>query len=95
MEFSVEWDHDKALLNESKHGVSFHEAATVLLDPLSVTLPDPDHSQREQRMVMFGRSGTGRHLVVILVEHDEAVRLISARPMTPRERKNYERCLEL
>jgi hypothetical protein len=45
MEF--EWDAKKAIANERKHGVSFHEAATVFGDPLAITFFDPDHSQAE------------------------------------------------
>jgi len=37
-----EWDPTKAKANLRKHGVSFDEAASVFLDPLAVTLPDPD-----------------------------------------------------
>lgn len=40
----VEWDPAKAAANTDKHGVTFEEAATVFLDPLSITIPDPDHS---------------------------------------------------
>ena len=46
-----EWNPAKAKQNLSKHGVSFAEAATVLADPLSVTYPDPDHSERETRFI--------------------------------------------
>jgi hypothetical protein len=35
---------EKAAQNLRKHGVDFHEAGTVLEDPLSTTYPDPDHS---------------------------------------------------
>ncbi len=44
MSLSFEWDAKKARTNEGKHGVSFNEAATAFGDPLSVTIPDPDHS---------------------------------------------------
>ena len=49
MEF--EWDERKALTNVKKHGVSFHDAATVFGDPLAITFPDPDHSEEEDRSV--------------------------------------------
>jgi uncharacterized DUF497 family protein len=42
-----EWDPRKAKENLRKHGVSFEEAATVFLDPLAITFPDPDHSHEE------------------------------------------------
>jgi uncharacterized DUF497 family protein len=94
MSFDVEWDQQKAEQNEHKHGVSFDEAATVLGDPLSTTMPDPDHSAPEARMLLFGRAVTGRYLIVSFTERANAVRLISARVMTQRERRNYERSLE-
>ena len=94
MGLNVEWDSDKAEQNERKHGVSFEEALTVLSDPLSAELPDPDHSEREVRMLLLGRAASGRYLIVSLTERGEAVRLISARLMTSRERRSYEQSLE-
>jgi uncharacterized protein len=91
MSLSVEWDPKKAESNLQKHGVSFEEAATVLGDPLSLTLPDPDHSQEEARLLLLGQSTTGRFLIVSITERGDVIRIISARAMTPRERKNYER----
>ena len=41
----------KAKANLRKHGVSFEEAATVFLDPLAITFPDPDHSDEEDREI--------------------------------------------
>jgi uncharacterized DUF497 family protein len=91
MSLRVEWDPRKGEANEVKHGVSFSEAATVLADPLSITLPDPDHSGTEERLLLLGQSSSGRLLVVSLAERGDAVRVISARSMTTRERRTYER----
>ena len=43
------WDAGKAEANLRKHGVSFVEAATAFGDPLSITIPDPAHSQDATR----------------------------------------------
>ena len=86
----LEWDPEKAASNYTKHRVDFHEAGTVLDDPLSTTFPDPDHSLDEQRYLTIGSSLSGRILVVAHTDRGEAVRLISARPATPSERKFYE-----
>jgi uncharacterized protein len=86
----VEWDLRKAGTNLRKHGVDFHEAASVLDDPLSTTFPDPDHSLEEARFLTIGASPSGRILVVAHTDRGDAVRLISARRATPRERKFYE-----
>ena len=66
MEF--EWDPGKAARNVTKHGVSFQEVATVFADSLELTIPDPDHSEREERFSSLGRSVLGRVLVVAYTE---------------------------
>ena len=86
----LQWDPEKAASNYTKHGVDFHEAGTVLDDPLSTTFPDPDHSLDEQRYLTIGSSLSGRILVVAHTDRGEAVRLISARQATPSERRFYE-----
>lgn len=88
MEF--EWDERKASTNTRKHGVSFHEAATVFGDPLAITFPDPDHSENEHRFLTFGLSQSNRLLVVAHTDRGRKVRIISARLMTKYERKIYE-----
>ena len=94
MSLSFEWDEGKASGNLAKHGVSFLEASTVFADPLSRTIPDPLHSQDEGRFIIVGESAAGRTLVVVHIHRGEAVRIISARKATPRERKDYERGTE-
>ena len=87
---NFEWDHRKAAENLRKHGVSFHEAATVLDDPLAITYADPDHSESERRQITFGESIEGRLLVVSLIEQGGSIRIISARRTTRKERRIYE-----
>ena len=86
-----EWDPDKAVSNLRKHGVTFEEASTVFGDPLSDTFDDPDHSVNEQRFVIIGRSIQGRLLFVSHRDDINSVRIISARELTPFERRQYER----
>lgn len=43
------WDPGKAAANLTKHGVSFDDASTVFRNPLAKVLPDPTHSDHEQR----------------------------------------------
>ena len=85
-----EWDRDKAVSNRIKHGVSFDEAVTVFYDPLAATFGDPDHSVEEDRLITVGYSGQGRLLVVCHTERGGAIRIISARRATARERKRHE-----
>ena len=88
---TFEWDAIKANLNLWKHGVSFEEASTALLDPLSKTDLDPDHSVAEHRFITFGMSARRRLLVVSYTERDEAIRLISARLATKRGERFMKR----
>jgi hypothetical protein len=85
-----EWDRAKAVSNSEKHGVSFEEAMTVFLDPLAATFADPDHSVRERQWVTIGYSPGGILLVVCHTDWGGAVRIISARRATPRERRRHE-----
>jgi len=85
-----EWDKEKAAFNLAKHGVSFEEAASVFGDPLAITFPDPDHSAGEKRMLTFGVSQEDRLLAVVHTERGRAIRIISARKTTRRERGIYD-----
>ena len=85
-----EWDESKADANKTKHGVTFWEATEVFGDELSSFVSDPDHSHEEDRFLLFGRSQSGKYLAVSFTERAEIIRIISARRMTPSERKAYE-----
>lgn len=85
-----EWDPTKAAENFAKHGVSFHEAAIALEDPLSAIGPDPDHSFDEERFVAFAISPVGRLLAIAYTERDDTIRIVSARRVSPSERRIYE-----
>jgi len=88
---SFAWDPEKAKLNAKKHGVTFPEAATAFGDPLSLTIPDPDHSKGEARFLLVGLTSQGRLVVVGHIEdEDESIRLIHARLATRAERRDYE-----
>jgi uncharacterized DUF497 family protein len=54
MHMEIEWDADKAASNLRKHGVSFEEAATALLDPMALA---PRGLERRRR----GSMGIARH----------------------------------
>lgn len=85
-----EWDIEKAGKNELKHQVSFYVACEVFDDELSLAVDDPDHSINEARYLIFGKSFAGKYIVVSYTERNDRIRIISARIMTPRERKAYE-----
>lgn len=87
---TFEWDKRKELANIRKHGVSFHEASTVFLDPLSLTFYDPDHAEDEDRYITLGMTKNGRLLFVSHADRGDRVRIISAREASKLERNGYE-----
>jgi uncharacterized protein len=90
---TFEWDEAKDIANQRKHGLSFDDALHVFNDPLRLTRQDriENGEARWQTIGMIGR----HH--IILVAHsfwddndNEIIRIISARPVTRRERRDYE-----
>jgi hypothetical protein len=90
VEYNFEWDPRKAAASLKKHGVSFEEAITAFGDPLSLNMPDPDHSEGEQRFIVLGTSVRSRRVVVSYTERPPRTRIISARLATRQERRQYE-----
>jgi uncharacterized DUF497 family protein len=94
-QLEVTWDPNKAQSNLIKHGVSFDQAASVLLDALALTVFDVQHSDFEERWFTLGTSGQGQ---LLAVSHTYATtgpasataRIISARAATRAERRQYE-----
>jgi uncharacterized protein len=88
-----EWDARKAVVNGTKHGVSFEEAATVFGDPDALDGPDLRHSEEESRFLRLGRAATGRVLIVAYTVRrggdGESIRIISARRASRTERAAY------
>lgn len=70
--------------------MAFEEAATAFRDPLSITIPDPDHSTEELRYVLIGQCISGRLVVVAHVEEGDDIRIINACPASRRERHDYQ-----
>ena len=90
MSIKFEWDARKARRNLRKHRIDFNEASTAFADTLSITIPDPDHSEDEERWLTMGLSSRQRLLVVVHTEEGETIRIISARLADRLERRKYE-----
>ena len=90
-DLSFEWDERKNASNLKKHGVSFEEAATVFSDELGRLIPDPDHSEGEERFILMGISSSSNLLTICHCERSsDIIRIISARKADKSERKQYE-----
>ena len=94
MRFNFSWDLRKARLNYAKHGVTFVQAASIFSDPNMLSIFDESHGNGEERWITLGISSTGVLLVVhhTYVQSEEttaAIRIISSRKATRRERRQY------
>jgi uncharacterized protein len=85
---AYQWDKDKAATNLRKHGIDFADAVSVFSDDLAITTPDERFD--EERFITIGLDALGRVLVVVYTWRGQIIRLISARPATRQERRQYE-----
>lgn len=86
-----DWHNEKSQSNLKKHSVSFKEASSVFDDLFACIFDDHLNSVNEKRELIIGYSDKNRLLVVSFTEREqELIRIISARPATLKERKNYE-----
>ena len=86
-----EWDENKNTINKKKHGISFEEAETAFYDDEAVVIPDPEHSQDEERFILLGFSAMALLLMVChcIRGEDDIIRIISARKATRIETEQY------
>lgn len=91
MDLVFEWDEGKNRANRRKHGISFEEARTAFLDENARVVPDPEHSQEEDRFILLGVSTSLRVLVVCHCyrQGDEVIRIMSARKADREEQRQY------
>lgn len=95
-----EWDVNKAQANARKHGVTFDQAAEVLLDPdgdrFHVEEYDETHCEQEDRFITTGSHPGNRDVVLVVCWTDRSAggdvvtRIVSARRAIPAERRRYE-----
>ena len=95
MPWDFKWDAVKAQGNLTKHGVTFEQAASVLTDPLALTVFDKVHSTDEERWFTLGVSREGKlfavsHTFEATGPNWARIRIISAREPTSNERRQYQ-----
>jgi uncharacterized protein len=84
-----EWDEGNTEKNWKRHRVTRAEAEQVFFNrPIRVSA-DPAHSETEARLFALGRSNLGRLLAIVFTIRGDSLRVISARPMSRRERRTY------
>ncbi len=95
MNYHFEWDPVKAKSNLKKHRVSFEEATEVFLDSLHLSIPDEKYHKQEERWITLGKTKKQKYCLVVhtfMISHNDqsTIRIISARPATRYEQKQYE-----
>ena len=85
-----DWDRGNADKNWERHRVSWAECEEVFFNRPLVVADDELHSETEHRYYALGRTDAGRLLFVAYTLRGERIRVISARDMTRRERKEYD-----
>lgn len=84
-----EWNAGNARKNWRRHRVTQAECEQVLLGRPLVVVPDTRHSAVETRQIALGTTAAGRLLMVAFTIRGTRLRVISARPMSRRERTIY------
>ena len=85
-----EWDAHNTDRNRAKHFVESQECEEVFFHEPLVVVEDAKHSQDESRFHALGKTSTGRRLLLVFTIRADKIRVISARPMSRKEREIYE-----
>ena len=85
-----DWDANNIDKNWERHRVSVSECEQVFFQRPMFIAPDPEHSQVEPRYAALGQTASGRRLTIVFTIRGTAIRVISARDMSRRERRKYE-----
>jgi len=86
-----DWDDGNLLKHWEKHSVTHLEAEQVFFNEPLIIAEDEKHSQKESRWYGLGRTDAQRLLMVVFTVRDNKIRVISARDMSRKERKEYEK----
>ncbi|HAM32289.1 MAG TPA: hypothetical protein DCP41_01920 [Deltaproteobacteria bacterium] len=86
-----EWDKGNLLKNWEEHGVTGSECEQIFFNHPRVVAPDVKHSEKEGRYFVLGHTDTGRMLFVVFMIRKNLIRVISARDMSRKERKVFEK----
>jgi uncharacterized DUF497 family protein len=89
-----DWNSGNAPKILERHEVTPGEAEQVFFNRPPVALPDTKHSQQEERIYALGQTDGGLHLFVVFTVRKKLIRVISARDMSRRERREYRRVEE-
>ena len=84
-----DWDKHNKDKNWEKHQVNWQECEQVFFDKQAKSFPDPKHSEKEKRYVVYGITNKKRKLAVVFTIRGKKIRVISARSQNRKERREY------
>ena len=84
-----QWDEGNDQKNVIKHGVTQAECEEVFFNSPLLVADDDGHSQSEARYYVLGQTDASRLLFVVFTVRGAALRVISARDMSGREKRSY------
>lgn len=86
-----DWDEGNLLKNWEKHAVSGAECEQIFFNRPLVAEPDATHSGGEIRYYVLGQTDSGRQLFLVFTVRGQLIRVISAREMSRKERREFEK----
>ena len=86
-----DWDEGNLLKNWEKHGVSASECEQIFFNNPLIAGLDEKHSKRESRYYALGITDSKRRLFIAFTVRNKQIRVISARDMSRRERKVFDK----
>jgi hypothetical protein len=86
-----EWDRGNFDKNKTKHGIQNQEVEEVFFNIPLLLIDDESHSKNEGRYLVLGKTDSNKKLSIIFTIRKNRVRVISARPMSKKERQLYEK----
>jgi len=86
-----DWNKGNKEKNLIKHKVSYYECEQIFFNKPLHTLRDKKHSQKEKRYIAIGKTRIKRQLFIIFTFRNNKIRIISARDLSRKERKIYDK----
>ena len=85
-----DWDKGNLDKNRLKHNVTVKECEQIFYNKPLVVLLDEDHSTKEPRYKVYGKTSRGRNLALAVTIRNQKIRVIVARDQSRKERKTVE-----
>lgn len=84
------WDEGNVLKSWVKHRVTAAECEQIFFNHPLIVGEDVGHSQVEERLYALGQTDAERLLLIVFMFRHHLIRVISARDMSQKKRKEYE-----